>query len=243
MIDIVGYCTRGYVTLVVNWLASLDRLGIGQHATVYCTTPETTHRLWTLCERYHWRTCLQHFPISRGPALYEQADWGTPQFSQLVIGRLELLKALCEREPFRPFIQVDLDCAFVRDPLPYLRQLMPVDIRVQSNLVGPGIPSDREYCNGIAYYQVPCPGVPQLATELLLDHSGPGYLDDEGALNEACRALAICRAPLAIDLFPTGRVSWQTDPMIVHANWCVGIPAKIAMLRRNGFWFAPEVEL
>jgi hypothetical protein len=244
-IDIIGYTNHGQLPLAKNWLASMDRLGILDRATLYCVGSRACDELADFAVRHRLNFSLQLFKPSI-QQVDEQADWGQPAFVRVVLGRLELLIDLCGVEPFRPFVQVDMDCAFVTNPLPYLESLDNSDMWVQSNRQDLARPEEYEFCNGIAYYRTPQLAMLQRAlhwlTEKLPEIGRGQYADDERAINVSCHCCHVRRSALAITSFPTGQVSWSVSPRIVHANWVIGLVPKIEKLRAAGYWYLDELE-
>jgi len=247
MIDIIGYTNTGQIQLSANWLASLARLGNLERVTLYCTTADAHFILNKLCSARGWPVNVRYFTVSQfmGGAvdIAKQTDWGTPEFARLVVGRLQLMLELCQEIPFRPFLQADMDCAFVRDPEPLLEQCLGPDPWIQSNRNDSERPrlEHKEFCNGVTYYPSPQPEVFRRAIAWLVQrwptieaNETGKYVDDEDALNAVMCELGIEPGALPIEQFPTGRNPWDRNPIIVHANWVIGLQAKIGKLRTGG---------
>ena len=106
-----------------------------------------------------------------------------------------------------------------------------------------------EFCCGIQYHRVEKEKLLYasslwLARKLLgMEQAKPGskYVDDESAMNQMMYEMKYSPGVLPIDLFPTGRNSWSLDPIVVHANWAVGIGTKEHRLREGGHWYVDEM--
>ena len=255
MTIIVGHTNRGHVRLAANWIASLAKLGIDNHARLYCVNDDTFEIMGAFCDRLSSRCHLEIFIPSDWGAFSgvpsNTVNWGTKEFARMMLGRLDLLTMLSKQQPFVPFLHADIDCAFVRDPFEYLdKTCVDHDLYIQSNRNDFKHPStgNCEFCCGIQYYRAEKEKLLYaaslwLARKLLeMEKAKPGskYVDDESAMNQSMYEMKYVPGVLPIDLFPTGRNSWSLSPIVVHANWVVGIGAKERRLRESGHWYVDD---
>jgi hypothetical protein len=250
MIRILGYTNSGQIPLAANWISSLARLELLERVTLYCTSRTAVYQLQALCNMQGWAVRLELFDVSHymGGAIdiANATNWSTPEFARLVVGRLHLLFGLCQQIAFEPFLMADLDCAFVQDPEPFLQSCGGSAPWIQSNRDDFERPSleHKEFCNGIVYYPTPQPEVFRRAIDWLVQRwpsiTTAAYVDDEDARNAVMHELGIEPGVLPIDKFPTGRLPWDRDPIIVHANWVIGMDAKIDKLRAGGHWYLKD---
>jgi hypothetical protein len=256
MTIIVGYTNRGHARLAANWIASLVKLGIDERVRLYCANDAAFEVMRAFCDRLSARCHVEVFiPVDWGAfsgVATNTVNWGTNEFARMMLGRLDLFMALCKQESFVPFFHVDIDCAFVRDPFEYLDKIcVDHDLYIQSNRNDFEYPSTRdcEFCCGIQYYRAEKTKLLYsaslwLARKLLgMEQAKPDskYVDDESAMNQTMYEMKYNPGVLPIDLFPTGRNSWSLDPIVVHANWAVGIGTKEHRLREGGHWYVDEM--
>jgi hypothetical protein len=252
---IVGYTNRGHARLAANWLASLKRLGIDDRARLYCVNNDAFEVMREFCDRLSARCHLEVFSPKDWGAFSDvpanAVNWGTREFTRIMLSRLALLTMLCKQKPFIPFLHTDVDCAFVRDPFDYLDKFcIEYDLYIQSNRTDFMYPSAKcsEFCNGIQYYRTGHADLLYraslwLARKLLdteMEKPGSKYVDDENAMNQLMYEMGYNPGALPIDKFPTGRNPWNLNPIMVHANWVVGVGAKERRLREGGHWYVDD---
>jgi hypothetical protein len=252
---VVGYTNRGHARLAANWIASLNRLGIDERATLYCVNDGAFEVMRAFCDRVGSNCGVEMFTPKEWGNFSQVAvgsvNWGTREFTRMMLARLDLFSMLCKQEPFVPFLHTDIDCAFVRDPFDYLNRVCDKqDLYIQSNRLDFIRPSTQkcEFCCGIQYYRAQKVDLLYRAilwlSRKLLDlekgSKGSKYFDDEHAMNQSMYEMGYNPGVLPIDLFPTGRNSWDRNPIVVHANWVIGIDLKERKLRNARYWYVDD---
>lgn len=253
-IRIIAYVNTGHARLAANWAMALKRLSIDDQATIYCTSLECYELMKRFGEKTELRSSIELFdkhvceiPVSIPT---NSVDWGTKDFTRLMRDRLGLFLDLSAKNPFVPFVYSDVDCVFVRDPIQYLLYSTVYDeIYIQSNR-NDGSEAKAaccEFCCGVIYCRKPQMALFRDATNWMdsnfssLTSYGEGnYADDEKAINVAIAKMGLSCGSLPIDLFPTGRCPWDKNPILVHANWNIGVKKKERILRDAGHWYVSD---
>jgi hypothetical protein len=263
--SIISWATRGHARLAANWIASLQALGNDDCATIYCASDACADVLSRFVEVTDSAATIEVAPIGAG--LNEggavSANWGSPEFSDLMLSKLDLLFArACSGEPF---LFADVDCAFVSDPFEgehCLGELLLFERptlyfqndRGDEREAGP---ESNTLCTGVVF----CPGrgsesvfqvaKAYLARSLNRPTEGRSFQADQECVNEAIRFLCHSWAILPTSHWINGAQSWNLigrakrgdSPILVHANWIVGVPSKEQRLRAEGAWFVRDDHL
>lgn len=263
--SIISWATRGHARLAANWIASLQALGVEDCATVYCASEACADVLSKFVKVTDSAATIELAPLGAGrnSGGAVSAKWGTTDFSDLMLSKLDLLFARAVSNA--PFLYVDSDCAFCADPFEGehgLGELLTFErptLYFQGDRADdrePG-PESNTLCAGVIY----CPGrgsesVFQVAKAYLVrELNRPGvresFIGDQECINEAIRFLCHSWSILPLTHWVNGAQSWNLiarerandSPILVHANWIVGVPSKEQRLRAEGAWFVRDDHL
>lgn len=183
-------------------------------------------------------------------------DFGTRGFNDAMVLKLRLLSHLVDRCDL--LVYADLDVSWLRDPRPYLTSVaerFPLAFQTESQGRFP-----PAICTGFVSLRAGAAAREFLDTVLARDaalavqgrttgdqalaqavlESDPRWLDEVFFLPESLFINGLGRAllPVRTDRLTAGVL----DPLVFHANWCVGTEAKREMLCAAGAWWVDETE-
>ncbi len=181
------------------------------------------------------------------------SDYGTADFKTFMIVKWFAIRWLLSRG-FPQVVFTDVDIAWIRNPLAYLRRIAKShDLAIQNEAIRLG---RAEVCNGFMSLKNTSRIDELLSAVIDLQRSGITeglHLDDQWAMNtylETHREMykrtwvlpeaqfpnglfaPMFSAPENLHAFPLS----QLRPMIFHANWCIGLEAKQERLTKAGLW-------
>ena len=234
------------VDLTLNAIGSLRRVNSTIEVFCGCTAPTRAH-LTTELAKMNVRVLNVETTVESA----QYHDFDSAAFNAITTAKFPLIKSLLNRIT-SPVVFFDIDIAFVGDPAPYLsRVLERFDICVQTEgrALFPPL-----YCTGVMGFR------PSLFSHQVLDQLDriaqvdPERVPDGVAFNRLRNAdptFVKTVFPLPETIFcnglkghlvnppPFDRVKDQARPILVHANWMVGVEAKQDYLKSLGLWKLP----
>ena len=179
------------------------------------------------------------------------ADFGTADFRTFTIVKWFAIRWLLAQGAAQ-VVLTDVDIAWIRSPLGYLKWIAKsYDLAIQNEAIRLG---RAEVCTG---FMSLTPGIDELLSALI-DLQASTFAtgkaqDDQEVMNEYLKSHPQSYKRLWLlpeAQFPNGLFApmfsapenlqavplIHLQPMIFHANWCIGLRAKQAMLTRAGLW-------
>ena len=251
---IVLFATRGLADFMENALVSIERCGVGVGQVEVVVPAAAERELGGVTKAYGAKIRVLEQLVSVNPADIPAAyvEYGSPEFSCLMKYRFPVLRAIMAEG--KRIIYSDLDVVWLRNPLPYLSDVLddfPCAFQTESIPVFPPMlcagfiaMSDSLACctlvdRFIARYQgreLKRTMQPVLRDILIANKE---YLANIFLLPEGLfpNGLLYCTAtsddPLPVTM--TG----QLQPFIFHGNWVQGLDQKRRFLMHAGLWFVP----
>lgn len=181
-----------------------------------------------------------------------EADWGTPGFSRIVMGKFHALLRTLELAPDAHVVWLDTDLFFFKDPRPELLKhaaAHPKAIAHFQRSCG-----ERNACTG--FFHMPSGHrdaqrklLAQAMARLQRHNAGraSGYKGDEACINEELATRKYNFSFLPRNIFPNGndyfnhKLHDRDRVVLVHNNFIKGIAAKIRRFRAHGFWIIDDI--
>lgn len=253
---IVLFATRGVRDFVENALISIERCGIDM-ALVHLVLPgNAKDELTDLARRFGAtprRLDRRGSRAGRMPAGY--LDYGTEAFNRLMTVRFPLIRTFLEEG--RRVIYADVDVAWLRNPLPYLEEVLkhfPFAAQTEAAALFP-----PPFCTGFFAVR-PAPESLDLIDRHIAVFAKRRARDPKLTMqNLFCQLIAeqpgrlASIFPLPEGLFPNGllhrvvrrgrkaplEMAGRLDPFIFHSNWTIGLDNKRRLMKHAGTWFVP----
>lgn len=254
------FVSGAHARLAANWMASLQALGIDELGVVHCADQRAVELLSKFVAVTD-SACT----VELAPAGTEvEGDWGSDAFARLMTRKLDLLQGLATYQS--AWLYTDADCSFLADPFEALSLLGVSELDPRTGHARAKLwfqddlgaddhrkasPDNNGLCSGVIY----CGGpgnvaVFQVAKAVLVKgiEDPETYIDDQGAVNAAQRFLCAPFGVLPCDQWVNGARKWvitreALSPILVHANWIVGVAGKELRLRSDGAWFVRDDHL
>ena len=232
---------EGY-RLLTNSLLTMREAGVTSNVAIYGAADELEdfQPLIDNCQLVKIAGRADHF-----------FDWGTAGFSRIMELRLQIILGLLR--DFKDIIYVDIDVAWIQDPLDYFKHAMTVyDIVFQRE---PKAVFPSEPCFGffaarasplaVSFFQKQYDlfverrklnkAIPLQATCMELFKLHPSFLKEIYFLSEYLFPTGPLH-PLLLNSAPFPGLIDAGRPYIFHANWIVGHKQKETLLRDLGLW-------
>jgi hypothetical protein len=251
---IVLFATAGLSRFVENALIGILRCRIDA-GIVQLVFPESArNELGPVAEKYRVRSRILEETIDAQapdmPSSY--LNWNTDAFNILMSYRFRVLRVILAEA--KKVIVSDIDVAWLRNPLPYLSEVLrrhPWACQIEAKAEFP-----PNFCLG--FYALRA--APDTIELIDLNLTSMGARDVKPADQDLFREILIDNPrflakvfALPESAFPSGllyrSVASQDDsvpmagrmqPFIFHANWCVGLENKQRLLAHAGGWFVPD---
>jgi hypothetical protein len=252
---IVMFATGGLASLVENALVGIRRCGLDPRIVQLVCPRAVAHELGPVVERYGTRLRVLEEMIdvdsAHMPSSY--VDWNTDEFNLLMSYRFPVLRIILAEG--KNVIASDIDVAWLRNPLPYLSDVLqryPWACQVEPTAEFP-----PNFCLGFFAVRATPETTDLIDRHIAILAATKVKPADQIVFREMLidepRFLAEV-FPLPESIFPTGLlyrsvlndestapVVDRTEPFIFHANWCVGLQNKQKLLEHVGAWFvAPK---
>lgn len=241
---VAALANRGFLELALNWAESLKKLGIKNYAVF---TPDKS--VQGILEKKGVNACLVNSKIPGNAQKF-----GTLRFNNIV-----LLKPVITYRLLKTGINVlfsDVDIAWLSNPLDYIKKIDSkkngdYDIHVQCDLPDEfsirDIKDPCERCNSGFYYAKSSKKAAEFFRNALKKAWQVPNDCDQYYFNSAVKKMKGKIRINVLDplLFPNGSIYFKNHkkylkfgkkPVIVHANWAVGINKKTELLKKSGFW-------
>jgi len=251
---IVLFASGGVASFVENALIGVRQCGIDSRI-VQLVCPEIARsELGPVAKRYGARVRALEDMVNVNPAHMPSSyvNWNTDEFNVLMSYRFPVLRLILAEG--KNVIASDVDVAWLRNPLPYLSDVLhhyPWACQVEAKAEFP-----PTFCLGFfAVRAAPdiielidlhialleandvTPADQVLFREILVDN--PRFLTQIFPLPESAFPTGLLyRSVLNDD--PAVSVVDRTEPFIFHANWCVGLDNKQQLLAHIGAWLLPD---
>ena len=252
---ILQFVTSGVASFLTNSLGTIKRCGINLENVVIVHPQEAVAEVLPLASRFGCRLRpLESFYGVNADTSGEYVPFGSDRFRELMRIRFEVIRQILREIPC--LIYADVDVAWLRDPRPYLSQILR---RFSWACQTEPIPSfPPPFCLGFfAVRNDP------LSMELIdrylirLNHPDLKKINDQTLFQRLVReeeSFANAIFPLPEGLFPTGLmhqlllnshvnqspVLGTIEPFVFHANWTVGLEGKEQLLKSCGCWISME---
>jgi Nucleotide-diphospho-sugar transferase len=248
---IVLFATGGLDDFVENALKGMTACGIDTDLVRVIIPANAKDKLFDLIESLGATGCLLEFLTgvqdTKLPNRY--AAYDSAEFRRLMGYRFPILRSLLKEH--KRVIHADLDVAWLRNPLPYLVEVLKrYPWACQTEAVAQFPPA---FCLG--FYAVrSSPQAFDLIDRHIAAYEGdPGNLTDQELFNRFVRE----RPDAMRDIFPLpealfangllyralrpgqkarGLLIEEAEPFVFHANWTIGIENKRRLLKEAGAW-------
>jgi len=252
---IVLLATRGLTAFVENALIGVERCGIDTGLVQVVFPANAECELLSLTKAFGARPRIleQLIDVNAADMPASYTEYGTKGFNHVMKYRFPVLRAIMA-EGMR-VIYADVDVAWLRNPLPYLSDVLdhyPCAIQTEGYAVFP--PS---FCLGFLavshtseslklinehitrYVGDELKRVSQpLFRELIVEN--PQHLDNIFPLPEGLFPNGVLYGAVASEKEPPVAMSERVRPFIIHANCTGGLENKRRLLASIGAWFVPE---
>src|SRR5271166_3314146 len=252
---IVLLATRGLADFVENVLISIERCGIDTNFVEVVFPANAKCELAELARAFgaQPRTLEQLIDVHPLDMPSTYAEYGSPEFTYVEKYRFPALRAIMAEG--KRVIYTDVDVAWMRNPLPYLSDVLDnfaCAMQTEALAVFPPMfclgffaLTDTSACfklvdHFIAKYSKDEAWrvLQPVFRDMLVEN--PKYLADIFPLPEGLFPNGLLRCVVDSDKLPSDGCSQQLEPFIFHGNWVSGLDSKRQFLDDAGVWFVPK---
>jgi hypothetical protein len=250
---IVLFATAGLSSFVENALIGIRRCRIDTRIVQLVYPARAGEELGPIAEKYRSKSRILEEIIDVEavdiPSSY--VNWNTDAFNLLMSYRFAVLRVILAEA--KKVVVSDIDVAWLRDPLPYLSEVLrryPWTCQIEAKAEFP-----PNFCLGFYALQAAAETIELLDLNLTLMRAHRVKPADQDLFRQILidnpRFLAKL-FPLPESAFPSGLLYRSLasqdspvplkagmQPFIFHANWCVGLENKRRLLAHAGAWFVP----
>ncbi len=251
---IVLFASSGVASFVENALIGVRQCGIDSRI-VQLVCPEIAgSELGPVAKRYgaRLRALEDMVDVNAAHMPSSYVNWNTDEFNVLMSYRFPVLRVILAEG--KNVIASDVDVAWLRDPLPYLSDVLhhyPWACQVEAKAEFP-----PNFCLGFFAVRAAPDIIELIDLHIALLEANDVTPADQVLFREilAHNPRFLTQIfPLPESTFPTGLlyrsvlndepavpVVDRTEPFIFHANWCVGLDNKQQLLAHIGAWLLPD---
>jgi len=252
---IILLATRGLADFVENVLISIERCGIDTNFVEVVCPANAKCELAELAMMFGAkpRTLEQLLDTHPLDMSSTYAQYGSPEFTYVEKYRFPALRAIMAEG--KRVIYTDVDVAWMRNPLPYLSDVLDTfacAMQTEALAVFPPM-----FCLGF-FALTDTPACFKLVDRFIAKYSrdeawrvlqpvfrdmlieNPKYLTDIFPLPEGLFPNGLLRRVVDSDSLPSDVCSQQLEPFIFHGNWVSGLDHKRQLLANAGVWFVPK---
>jgi hypothetical protein len=245
---IVLFATGGLAPFVENALMGIKQCGIDPELVQLVVPARAEHELSAISKAAGARVrILEHLvevPAGDIPASY--VEWNTPEFNTFLKYRLPALRRILTEGS--SIIYSDIDVSWLRNPLPYLSQVLDHYPWACQTEASPEFPP--QFCMGFFALSATPDTLEMidlniarnageadqiLFREILIEN--PRYLNNIFPLPESSFPTGLLYQSVRSDNLQPVQLATRLRPFIFHANWCIGLQNKRQLLAHAGAWF------
>jgi hypothetical protein len=251
---IVLFATRGLADFMENALVSIERCGVEVDQVEVVVPADAERELGGVTKVYgaKVRVLEQLVAVNPGDIPDAYVEYGSPEFSGLMKYRFPVLRSIMAEG--KRIIYSDLDVVWLRNPLPYLSNVLdsfPCAFQTESIPVFPPMIcagfvalSDSSACRTLVdHFIARFQGkelkrtMQPVLRDILIENKE--YLADIFLLPEGLfpNGLLYCTATSSDP--PPVTMTGQLQPFIFHGNWVQGLDQKRRFLMHAGLWLVP----
>ncbi|WP_426610873.1 putative nucleotide-diphospho-sugar transferase [Bradyrhizobium sp. McL0616] len=252
------FATSAMAEFVNNALAGIRQCGIDPDRVQVVFPASSERKLGPIVKAFAARTRIleQMVDVSPDDIPNDYVEWDTAEFNVLLTYRFPVLRILLSEGS--NVVCADADVAWLRNPLPYLSDVL--ERYPWACQIEPYAQFPSHFCLGFFALKATAETIELIDLHIARNVGEALKQADQtlfrDILLETPRYFASVFA-LPESLFPTGRLYQALQfrgvpppvpmldtqgPFIFHANWCVGLDNKQRLLSHAGAWFGPTTE-
>jgi hypothetical protein len=247
--------TRGLADFVVNALVSMERAGVDPNFVEIVLPADAKDELTEIARAFGAQPRILEQLIEVAPLDMPTAyaEYGSPEFAHVERYRFPALRRIMAEG--KRVIYADVDVAWLRNPLPYLSDVLDNYACAMQTEAMPVFPP--VFCLGFLAL-ADTPAAFRLVDHFVARYSAgkawkvlqpvfrdmvskkPGFLRDIFPLPEGLFPNGLLRCLVRPDMAAPGAAAQDLQPFLLHGNWVTGLAGKRQLLDDAGLWLAAK---